>query len=124
MSDDGNANGEVIDSPTVNSLRRRRVDRRRRDGADAARRRRRRRSAHAGYDPAAYTVDEVQAYVAKHPDQRRRRAGRRAGRQEPGHARPESPGGTVDMSDIPDPLDPEPPPVPEPEPEPVEPEPA
>ena len=69
MSDDGYANGEVIDSPTVNSyvVGVTIVEGETAPTPQAAAPA---KVAHAGYDPAAYTVDEVQAYIAKHPDQR------------------------------------------------------
>ena len=66
MSDDGYVNGEVIDSPTVNSY----VVGVSIVEGDAAPKPAAGGAAATGYDPGAYTVEEVQAYVAKHPDQR------------------------------------------------------
>ena len=63
MSDEGNVNGEVIDSPTVNSY----VVGVSIVEGDAAPKPVAAAAPSAGYDPGAHTVEEVQSYVAKHP---------------------------------------------------------
>ena len=68
MSDDGYANGEVIDSPTVNSYV---VGVTIVEGESAAPQAAPAKATAArSYDPGEHTVDEVQAYLAKHPDER------------------------------------------------------
>ena len=110
MSDEGNVNGEVIDSPTVNSYV---VGVSIVEGETAPTAATAPAPKSAGYDPGAYTVEEVQSYVAKHPDQRCRRARRRTGRQEPGHAHRLTPGGNIMTPEDPDPT-PDTPPEPDP----------